>query len=133
MNINLTDDRTIVGSYDNRSSGGVFLMPKERHMRGGGIQPAARECATVRQTGRSFPALFEVRLFFEKIGDHPARLCVKWSWSARAVHLLLRRSAKRRLIYLRRCQPYSAGSESSKARLEAPEVRLLDWKSAFFF
>ena len=57
MNINLTDDRTTVRSYDNRSSGGVFLMPKERHMRGGGAHPAARECATVRQTRRSFPAL----------------------------------------------------------------------------
>ena len=35
MNINLTDDHTTVGSYDNRSSGGVLLMPKERHMREG--------------------------------------------------------------------------------------------------
>ena len=58
MNINLTDDRTTVGSYDNRSSGGVFLMPKEQHIRGGApIQPHANaHCASnpegVSGTGR---------------------------------------------------------------------------------
>ena len=58
MNINLTDDRTAVGSYDNRSSGGVLLMPKERHMREGApISSRTRMRYYVRQTGRSFPAL----------------------------------------------------------------------------
>ena len=42
MDINLTDNRTTVGSYDNRSSGGVFLIPKVQHMRGEApIQPHA--------------------------------------------------------------------------------------------
>ena len=80
MNINLTDDRTTkfilcssvrfnLRSYDNRSSGGVFRMPKERRMRGGGgVNPAARECATVRQTRRSFRALRTTRTTREKSG-----------------------------------------------------------------
>ena len=53
MNINLTDDRTTVGSYDNRSSGGVILMPKERHMRGGApIQPHANALLCAKHAGR---------------------------------------------------------------------------------
>ena len=53
MNINLTDDRTTVGSYDNRSSGGVLLMPKERHMRKGApTQPHANALVCVKPTGR---------------------------------------------------------------------------------
>ena len=55
MNINLTDDRTTVGSYDNRSSGGVLLMPKERHMREGApIQPHAHALQCAKPAGR-FP------------------------------------------------------------------------------
>ena len=53
MNINLTDDRTAVGSYDNRSSGGVLLMPKERHMREGApIQPHANALLCAKPAGR---------------------------------------------------------------------------------
>ena len=53
MNINLTDDRTTVGSYDNRSSGGVLLMPKERHMREGvPIQPHAHALQCAKPAGR---------------------------------------------------------------------------------
>ena len=53
MNINLTDDRTTVGSYDNRSSGGVLLMPKERHMREGApIQPHANALLCAKPAGR---------------------------------------------------------------------------------
>ena len=53
MNINLTDDRTTVGSYDNRSSGGVLLMPKERHMREGTpIQPHANALLCAKPAGR---------------------------------------------------------------------------------
>ena len=53
MNINLTDDRTTVGSYDNRSSGGVLLMPKERHMREGApIQPHAHALQCAKPAGR---------------------------------------------------------------------------------
>ena len=53
MNINLTDDRTTVRSYDNRSSGGEFLMPKERHMRGGApIQPHANTLLCAKHAGR---------------------------------------------------------------------------------
>ena len=53
MNINLTDDRTTVGSYDNRSSGGVFLMPKERYMREGApIQPHANALLCAKPAGR---------------------------------------------------------------------------------
>ena len=53
MNINLTDDRTTVGSYDNRSSGGVLLMPKERHMREGApIQPHANALQCAKPAGR---------------------------------------------------------------------------------
>ena len=54
MNINLTtDDRTTVGSYDNRSSGGVLLMPKERHMcEGAPIQPHAHALQCAKPAGR---------------------------------------------------------------------------------
>ena len=53
MNINLTDDRTTVGSYSNWSSGGVFRMPKERHMRGGApIQPHANALLCAKHAGR---------------------------------------------------------------------------------
>ena len=53
MNINLTDDRTTVGSYDNRSSGGVLLVPKERHMREGApIQPHANALLRAKPAGR---------------------------------------------------------------------------------
>ena len=53
MNINLTDDRTTVGSYDNRSSSGVFLMPKERYMREGApIQPHANAPLRAKPRGR---------------------------------------------------------------------------------
>ena len=55
MDINLTDNRTTVGSYDNRSSGGVLLMPKERHMREGApIQPHAHALQCAKPAGR-FP------------------------------------------------------------------------------
>ena len=86
MNINLTDDRTTVGSYDNRSSGGVFLMPKERYMREGApIQPQPRECATARQTRRSFRALVTwwhtARAWCVWcVGDTHARRCVVLWW-----------------------------------------------------
>ena len=53
MDINLTDNRTTVGSYDNRSSGGVLLMPKERHMREGApIQPHAHALQRAKPAGR---------------------------------------------------------------------------------
>ena len=53
MDINLTDNRTTVGSYDNRSSGGVLLMPKERHMREGApIQPHAHALQCAKPAGR---------------------------------------------------------------------------------
>ena len=53
MDINLTDNRTTVGSYDNRSSGGVFLMPKERHMREGApIQPHVHALQCAKPAGR---------------------------------------------------------------------------------
>ena len=53
MNHNLTDNRTTVGSYDNRSSGGVFLMPKERYMREGApIQPHANALLRAKPAGR---------------------------------------------------------------------------------
>ena len=53
MNLNLTDNRTAVGSYDNRSSSGVFLMPKERHMREGApIQPHANAPLRAKPRGR---------------------------------------------------------------------------------
>ena len=53
MDINLTDDRTTVGSYDNRSSGGVLLVPKERHMREGAfIQPHANALLCAKSAGR---------------------------------------------------------------------------------
>ena len=53
MNHNLTDNRTTVGSYDNRSSSGVFLMPKERHMREGApVQPHANAPLRAKPRGR---------------------------------------------------------------------------------
>ena len=53
MNINLTDDRTTVGSHDNRSSSGVLLMPKERHMREGTPnQPHANALLCAKPAGR---------------------------------------------------------------------------------
>ena len=53
MNINLTDDHTTVGSYGNRSSGGVLLVPKERHMREGAlIQPHANALLCAKPAGR---------------------------------------------------------------------------------
>ena len=53
MNHNLTDNRTTVGSYDNRSSSGVFLMPKERYMREGApIQPHANAPLRAKPRGR---------------------------------------------------------------------------------
>ena len=58
MNINLTDNRTTVGSYDNRSSSGVFLMPKERYMREGApIQPHANAPLRAKPRGRFGHAL----------------------------------------------------------------------------
>ena len=53
MDQNLTDDRTTVGSHDDRSSGGVFLMPSERRMREAvSIQPHARTLACAKPVGR---------------------------------------------------------------------------------
>ena len=43
MDQNLTDDRTTMGSHDDRNSGSVFLVPPERRTRKGAfIQPHAR-------------------------------------------------------------------------------------------
>lgn len=53
MDQNLTDDRTTVGSHDDRSSGGVFLMPSERRMREAvSIQPHARTLACAKPISR---------------------------------------------------------------------------------
>ena len=58
MDQNLTDDRTTVGSHDDRGSGGVFLMPSERRMREAvSIQPHARTLACAKPIYKSFRAL----------------------------------------------------------------------------
>ena len=69
MNHNLTDNRTTVGSYDNRSSSGVFLMPKERYMREGApIQPHANAPLRAKPRGR-FAHWFAHRW---RVGHHMA-------------------------------------------------------------
>ena len=92
------------------------------------------------QPHRGPPIWFEVRLYClqtkQKNSGHPSRLCVKWKWSARAVHLLhdllLRRSAKIKLIYPRRCQPHSAGVSDQKRAPKHPRSAFLIPSPLFF-
>ena len=74
MDQNLTDDRTTVGSHDDRSSGGVFLMPSERRMREAvSIQPHARTLACAKPISRFGHCPISTRYQAEFANSNPDR------------------------------------------------------------